>query len=441
MDLIKLLILLSLTSAFSCNASIGAVTELTGSSIIERESSLVDVGLKVGVQMDDEVRTGKGVVGITFDDDTMVRVSDHSELIIDDFVYDPESSSGSLGLLVTMGTVKYTSGKLAYNNSDSVDIQTPSATIAVRGTAFSMTVNELGDSLIVLLPNADGTVGEIIVGTDMGQVILNKAFQLTATFTRDAVPTKPVILDVTEDMINNLMIISPPAQKEEELFDELLIFKNLTSLTLSGIDSKDCFKLNVFSQIENLTISSSNFFDINISNNLLPKLKSIEFKSCVIDKIIFTNCKNLISIRSVGSDYHNERSLIKYFKVVNCPKLNEIQLLTSYNSLSYFEITNTPSMNFLNLNGNMDLCKLEINSTQHLKKIILSDCGLTSLPQFVKESKLCEFLDLEGNKLNEDSTDFKGLTNLLDLNLNKNKFTTVPPSIYDLKKLKSLIKQ
>jgi Leucine-rich repeat (LRR) protein len=95
-------------------------------------------------------------------------------------------------------------------------------------------------------------------------------------------------------------------------------------------------------------------------------------------------------------------------------------------------------MNFLNLKGNLDLCKLEINSTQHLKKIILSDCGLTSLPQFVKESKLCEFLDLEGNKLNEDSTDFKGLTNLLDLNLNKNKFTTVPPSIYDLKKLKSL---
>lgn len=238
------------------------------------------------------------------------------------------------------------------------------------------------------------------------------------------------------DRIKQLSVHVP--EKKEELFDELLIFKNLTSLTLSGIDSKDCFKLNVFSQIENLTISSSNFFDINISNNLLPKLKSIEFKSCVIDKIIFTNCKNLISIRSVGSDYHNERSLIKYFKVVNCPKLNEIQLLTRYHDLSYFEITNTPNMNFLNLKGNLDLCKLEINSTQHLKKIILSDCGLTSLPQFVKESKLCEFLDLEGNKLNEDSTDFKGLTNLLDLNLNKNKFTTVPPSIYDLKKLKSL---
>ena len=238
------------------------------------------------------------------------------------------------------------------------------------------------------------------------------------------------------DRIKQLSIHVP--KKKEELLDELLIFKNLTSLTLSGIDSTDCFKLNVFSQIENLTISSSTFFDFYVSNDLLPKLKSIEFKSCKIDKITFKSCENLISICSTGSRYYSERSIIKYFKVIDCPKLNEIQLLTSYNNLSYFEITNTPNMNFLNLNGNMDLCKLEINSTQHLKKIILSDCSLTSLPQFVKESKLCEFLDLEDNKLNENTIDFKGLTNLLDLNLNKNKFTTAPSSIFDLKKLKSL---
>lgn len=238
------------------------------------------------------------------------------------------------------------------------------------------------------------------------------------------------------DRIKQLTIHVP--EKKDELFDELLIFQNLTELKLLDLDSTDCFKFEIFSQIENLTISSSTFFDFNISNDLLPKLKSIEFISCEIDKITFTNCKNLMDIRSTGSRYYNERSIVKYFRVVNCPKLNEIQLLTRFHDLIYFEITNTPNINFLNLNGNLELCKLEVNSTQHLKKIILSDCSLTSLPQFVNESKLCEFLDLEGNKLNEESIDFKGLTNLLYLNLNKNKFTTVPSSIYDLKKLKSL---
>ena len=238
------------------------------------------------------------------------------------------------------------------------------------------------------------------------------------------------------DRIKQLTIHVP--EKKDELFDELLIFENLTELKLFDIDSSDCFKFEIFSQIENLTISSSTFFDFNISNDILPKLKTIVFKSCEIDKITITNCENLIDICSEGRSYYDERSLIKYFKVVNCPKLNEIQLLTRYQDLSYFEVTNTPNLTFLKIKVNLDLCKLEINSTQHLKKIILSDCSLTSLPQFVNESKLCEFLDLEDNKLNEKSIDFKGLTNLLYLNLNKNKFTTVPSSIYDLKKLKSL---
>tara|TARA_R110002096_G_scaffold69149_1_gene166328 strand:- start:13774 stop:14808 length:1035 start_codon:yes stop_codon:yes gene_type:complete len=217
------LILLSLTSIVTCtfasNNSIGTVTEHTGSGIIQRESNNYDANVSDPVQMDDEVKTAKGVVGITFNDDTQVHVGQHSELYIDDFVYDPESSSGSLGLLVTMGTVKYASGNIAHNNPDTVDIQTPSATIAVRGTAFSMTVNEIGDSLIILLPNSDGTVGEISVATDMGIVILNKAFQLTSVYNRDAVPSKPVVVLMDEDMINNLMIISPPAEVKKDLME------------------------------------------------------------------------------------------------------------------------------------------------------------------------------------------------------------------------------
>jgi hypothetical protein len=41
------------------------------------------------------VRTGKGDVGIKFIDDTNVAVSAHSSLVIDEFVYDPNSKTGS----------------------------------------------------------------------------------------------------------------------------------------------------------------------------------------------------------------------------------------------------------------------------------------------------------------------------------------------------------
>ena len=82
-----------------------------------------------------------------------------------------------------MGTIRYASGQIAKNSRQDVNITTPTATIAVRGTDFSMTVDEIGGSTIILLPSCDATgacfVGEISVESDIGQVILNQAFQAT----------------------------------------------------------------------------------------------------------------------------------------------------------------------------------------------------------------------------------------------------------------------
>ena len=215
MALIRFLVLLSLTSpAF---AGIGEVTEVTGMGQIKRQSNKIDADMYVSIEMNDYIKTAKGVVGITFDDDTQVRVDQHSELVIDDFVYDPATSQGSLGLKIALGTVKYASGNIAHNNPDTVDIETPSATIAVRGTAFTMTVDETGRSLVILVPNIDGSVGEIEVMTDVGSVIMNRAFQATTVRSRSQMPSKPVLLSINESMINNFLIISPPKKLIREM--------------------------------------------------------------------------------------------------------------------------------------------------------------------------------------------------------------------------------
>ena len=52
-----------------------------------------------------------------------------------------------------------------------------------------MTVDEIGKSLIILLPNADGSVGKISVESDVGQVILNQAFQATVVGASEKTPT------------------------------------------------------------------------------------------------------------------------------------------------------------------------------------------------------------------------------------------------------------
>jgi len=220
-------ILLTLTTLITNSfASIGEVTIHNGSAVIDRQDG--DKDIEVEKQLDvfsyDTIKTGQGQVGIKFIDDTRVDVTAHSKLIIDEFVYDPNTNTGKLSLKATLGTVRYASGQIAKNSAQNVEIKTPTATIAVRGTDFAMTVNEIGGSTIVLLPSCNGNgqcyVGEIEVQTDAGFVIMNQAFQATQVDTMESKPMKPVLLNLDEDMINNLLIVAQPKEIEDQVEEE-----------------------------------------------------------------------------------------------------------------------------------------------------------------------------------------------------------------------------
>lgn len=195
---------------------IGKITEEKGAgATIAREQNQLDAKLNTGINSMDTVRTGKGSLGITFEDKTQVKITENSKLVIDNFVYDAGTNSGKLNMKVAMGTVRYASGAIAHNNAENVSIKTPTASISVRGTAFTMTVDEIGRSLVILLPNEDGTVGSIIVGTDAGFVILTQAFQATVVVSSDQKPFTPAILSLNENMIDNMLIVRPPPELKQ----------------------------------------------------------------------------------------------------------------------------------------------------------------------------------------------------------------------------------
>ena len=220
-------ILLTLTTlATNSFASIGQVTLHTGVATIDRQDG--DKGIEVKKELDvlsyDTLKTGNGKVGIEFIDDTRVDVTQHSKLVIDEFVYDPNTKTGSLSLKAKLGTVRYASGQIAKNSKQNVKITTPTATIAVRGTDFAMTIDEIGGSTIVLLPSCNDVgfcyVGEIEVMTDAGFVIMNQAFQATSVSASESKPLKPILLDLELDMINNLLIVTPPKKLDEAIQEE-----------------------------------------------------------------------------------------------------------------------------------------------------------------------------------------------------------------------------
>ena len=77
----------------------------------------------------------------------------------------PATKTGTLSIKASLGTIRYASGLIAKNSKQNVKIETPTATIGVRGTDFTMTVDELGGSTIILLPSCD-TKWKLFCGRD-----------------------------------------------------------------------------------------------------------------------------------------------------------------------------------------------------------------------------------------------------------------------------------
>jgi len=254
-------------------AGIGNITEqLNTPPSIQRKNQSITGAKGTGVEMADSIRTAQGKVGITFDDNTKVQVNENSKLVIDDFVYDANKKTGKLALNMALGTVRYASGQIAKNDPQKVALNTPSATISVRGTDFTATVDEVGASTIILLPScpndrktrtrddieANCVTGSIVVESDAGQVILNQAFQATRVANRSSIPAKPVILRLSEDAINNMLIVSPPREIREG--------RTEIKATNNPLD-KDFFKFDGLDNV--LEAQMANLYQDKLSRNFL----------------------------------------------------------------------------------------------------------------------------------------------------------------------------
>lgn len=207
---VTLLLLASATQV--AVASIGQISDLRGTGEIVRKGDKFIAKLSFSIEQLDNVQTGNGRLEIKFVDDSTVKMTEHSKLVIDDFVFSGKPDSSKMALKFAAGTVRFATGQTGGINKQNINLRTPTATIAVRGTDFASTVDEFGKSLVILLPEENGNVGEITVSNGAGSVILNRAFQATLVSTLDSRPSQPVILNLDLNQINNMLIITPPSE-------------------------------------------------------------------------------------------------------------------------------------------------------------------------------------------------------------------------------------
>ncbi len=289
-----LAIIFLLLSPTNSLAGVGRVTEQTGPTEILRNKKSISSQVNTAVEMNDAVSTARAKAQLTFEDKTTVKLTEHSKIIIDDFVYDPKKGAGKLGMKMALGTARYASGQIAKNNPQQVAIKTPTASIAVRGTDFSMTVDELGRSLVMLLPSCDekGCVtGAIEVSNFAGVVLLDVPYQATLVNSAYQPPSEPVVIKIDQANINNMLIISKPKEvadadkagtvkKEKGLldFNELDVdLLKITTLDENALDKQTALDRNdldsdllSFNSLNELDRQNSSLLSNELDNPILP---------------------------------------------------------------------------------------------------------------------------------------------------------------------------
>ena len=216
------------------NANIGSVTDVFGVAAVFREEEQNEAKVDFDIESYDDVRTAAGRIELKFLDNSVLKLTEHSEIVIDEFVYDPDPTKSKLALNFASGTARFITGALGTIDKDNIKITTPTAEIAIRGTDFTATVDEMGRTLIILLPDEFGdSSGEIVVSSMMGQVVLNKPYQATTVSLFEKEPTSPKILDITLGFIDNMLIVSPP---KEEISEEENVTRRESILDFNDLD-------------------------------------------------------------------------------------------------------------------------------------------------------------------------------------------------------------
>lgn len=186
----RFLALLLLSTAASClqQASaqevgvIGAVNPTSQSTAPGRTIRSVELGQQV-IFREKISTTSAGSVQLAFIDKSTLTIGANSNVVIDEYVFNPATDTGKMTVSVGKGVMRFVGGQLSH--SGNAQIRTPTATIGLRGAAGSVTVGPNGATTY------NHHFGRATVRTDAGtQIVSRPGFSVTVAST-DTPPSSP----------------------------------------------------------------------------------------------------------------------------------------------------------------------------------------------------------------------------------------------------------
>ncbi len=143
MVLSSVLILGNMTFCMAESEYIGIVKTVIRNVFFIRNGETIPAVVNMKMMVKDVVRTGSdGAIGFILKDDTVISMGPGSEIVIDDFSFDPVEKNLSFIARMLHGTASYFSGQIVKLSPESVRFETPVATVGMRGTHFLVKAEE-----------------------------------------------------------------------------------------------------------------------------------------------------------------------------------------------------------------------------------------------------------------------------------------------------------
>ena len=180
---------------------IGFVDTTTGAVTILRAHGVSETASPgTAVFQGDVIATGAASsLSVTLIDSSTFAMGGDGRMVIDELMFDPDGDDGSALFTMIEGVFSFVSGEIAKFGPEAMVVRSSTVTIGVRGTEVAVRADgESGQTIVTLLAEDDGGVGEVIVLTAVGSQVLNIANQTTSVAAAHLEPSVLIILRADE---------------------------------------------------------------------------------------------------------------------------------------------------------------------------------------------------------------------------------------------------
>jgi hypothetical protein len=136
-----LFVFFALMAAPVLASDVGSIKNIEGQAWIIRGEEQILAKAGARLMVNDIMKTGvDGAMGIILRDDTIISMGPGSQMVLSEFIFQPDQKKFGMLTKFLKGTFTYISGVMAKIDPASVKVETPEGMVAIRGTHFLIKV-------------------------------------------------------------------------------------------------------------------------------------------------------------------------------------------------------------------------------------------------------------------------------------------------------------